>query len=168
MAAPTLTAMGFEMPRKYSTCAPSSPAVRMPIHGMCVEVVPAVLPRNEARLRLLVVKVQPLVARVEVDQRGLVDPPAADAFEEIQRIADRAHDPLVGVLEGRVVHEAQVPVLRMVQVGEAALDQRPYEVQRQRRALIPSQQQLGIRRARLGRWSRAASPTCTIRSTGTW
>src|SRR5437588_449416 len=115
------------------------------------EVVPAVLPRNEARLCLLVVKVQPLVARVEVDQRGLVDPPAADAFEEIQRIADRAHDPLVGVLEGRVVHEAQVTVLRMVQVGEAALDQRPYEVQRQRRALIPSQQQLRIRRARLGR-----------------
>ena len=33
---PTFTAIGLRMPRKYSTCAPSSAAVRMPIHGKCV------------------------------------------------------------------------------------------------------------------------------------
>ena len=37
IAAPTLMAMGLRMPRKNSTWAPSSCAVRMPIHGKCVE-----------------------------------------------------------------------------------------------------------------------------------
>ena len=54
------------------------------------------------------------------------------------------HDALVRVLERRVVHEAQIPVLRVVQVGEAAFDQRANEVQRQRRALVAAQQQLGV------------------------
>ena len=31
----TFTATGLEMPRKYSTCAPSSCAVRMPIQVIC-------------------------------------------------------------------------------------------------------------------------------------
>src|SRR5712675_88878 len=37
IAAPTLTPIGLAMPRKYSTCAPSTVAVRMPIQGMCVD-----------------------------------------------------------------------------------------------------------------------------------
>src|SRR5678815_271784 len=37
IAGPIFTPMGLEMPRKNSTCAPSSAAVRMPIHGMCVD-----------------------------------------------------------------------------------------------------------------------------------
>ena len=37
MAALTFTPMGLEMPRKYSTWAPSTAAVRMPIHGMWVD-----------------------------------------------------------------------------------------------------------------------------------
>jgi len=82
--------------------------------------------------------------------RALMDGAAADAFEKIQRIADRAHDALIGVLERRLVHETQIPVLRVVQIGEAALDQRTHEVQRQRRALITAQQQLRIRRTPLG------------------
>ena len=36
IAGPIFTPIGFAMPRKNSTCAPSSAAVRMPIHGMCV------------------------------------------------------------------------------------------------------------------------------------
>ncbi len=44
--------------------------------------------------------------------------------------------------ERRVAHEAEVPVLRVVQVGEAAVDQRAHEVERQRRALVAAQQQL--------------------------
>jgi len=74
---------------------------------------------------------------------------AADALEKIQRIADGAHDTLIGVLERRLVHETQIPVLRMVQIRETALDQRTHEVQCQRRALITAQQQLRIRRTPL-------------------
>ncbi len=61
-----------------------------------------------------------------------------------------SHDALVGVLQRRVVHEAQVPVLRVVQVGEAAVDQRADEIQRQRGALVAAQQQLRIGGAGLG------------------
>ncbi len=84
------------------------------------------------------------MAGIEVDERGLVHLPPADALEEIQRIADRAHDALVGILQRRVMHEAQVPVLRVMQVGEATLDQRAHEVQRQRGALVAAQQQLRV------------------------
>ena len=45
------------------------------------------------------------------------------------------------VLERRMVHEAEVPVLRVVQVGEAAVDQRAHEIQRERGALVAAQQQ---------------------------
>ena len=114
------------------------------------EVVPAVLPGKETRLRLLVVQVQALVTRIEVHQRGFVNLAAADALEKIQRIADRVHDALIGVLQRRLVHEPQIPVLRMVQIREPALDQRAHEVQGQRGALVAAQQQLGVRRTRLG------------------
>ena len=53
-------------------------------------------------------------------------------------------------IERRVLHEAEVPVLRVMQVGEAAVEQRAHEVQRERRALVAAQQQLRIRLARLG------------------
>ncbi len=43
-----------------------------------------------------------------------------------------------------MLHEPQVPVLGVVQVREAAVDQGAHEIQRQRRAFIPAQQQLGI------------------------
>ena len=57
------------MPRKNSTCAPSSCAVRMPIHGMCVErLYQRLLALDEARLRLLVGHEQAFVRRVEIDR----------------------------------------------------------------------------------------------------
>ena len=40
---------------------------------------------------------------------------------------------------GRVLEEAEVPVLGVVQVGEPAVDQRADEVERQRRALVAAQ-----------------------------
>ena len=48
------------------------------------KVVPALLPRNEARLGLLVAQVQTFVAGVEIRLRRLVHGAAADAFEEIE------------------------------------------------------------------------------------
>ena len=76
------------------------------------QVVPALLARNEARLRLLVQQMQAFVARVEVRVRRLVHGAAADAFEEIERVGDRAGDALIAVLERRVMDEAEIPVLR--------------------------------------------------------
>ena len=93
---------------------------------------------------------QALVTRIEVHQRGLVNLAAADALEKIQCIADRAHDALISVLEGRLVHETQIPVLRVVQICKAPLDQRAHKIQGQRCALITAQQQFRIRRTRLG------------------
>ena len=52
---------------------------------------------------------------------------------------------LVG--ERRVLDEVEVPVLGVVQVGEAAVDQGADEVERQRGALVAAQQQLRIGRA---------------------
>ena len=51
----------------------------------------------------------------------------------------------------RVPHEAEVPVFRVMQIGEAAVDQRTHEVERQRRALVAAQQQLRIGAPRLRR-----------------
>ncbi len=56
------------------------------------QVVPALLARDEARLRLLVQQVQAFVARVEIGVHRFVYARAADAFEEIQRIGDGAGD----------------------------------------------------------------------------
>src|SRR5438552_1461271 len=56
------------------------------------KVVPAVLARDKARLRLLIQKMQPFMARVEIDERRLVDTAAADALEEIERVTDGVDD----------------------------------------------------------------------------
>ncbi len=49
-----------------------------------------------------------------------------------------------------MAHEAQIPVLGVMQIGESAVDQRAHEIERQRRALVAAQQQLRIGAARLG------------------
>jgi hypothetical protein len=48
------------------------------------------------------------------------------------------------------VHEPQIPVFRVVQVGEATLHERPHEIERKGCSLVATQQQLRIRSARLG------------------
>ena len=63
------------------------------------EVVPAVLSRNETGLRLLIQQMQTLVTGVETHQARILYRLAAHAFEEIERIADRIDDALVGILQ---------------------------------------------------------------------
>ena len=63
----------------------------------------------------------------------------------------------------RVTHEAQVPVLRMMQVGKSAIHQRAHEVQRQRRALVAAQQQLRVGAPGLGREFHAIHQITAIR-----
>src|ERR1700722_20262437 len=78
------------------------------------QVVPAVLAWDETCLRLLVEEMQSLVARVEINQCRLSNAMTADALEEVECVADRAHDALIGVLELRVLHEPEIPILRVV------------------------------------------------------
>ena len=54
------------------------------------------------------------------------------------------------VLRRRMIHEAEIPVLRVMQVGETAVAQRADEIQRERGAFVAAQQQRRIRLARLG------------------
>ena len=73
---------------------------------------------------------------------------AADALEEVQRVADGIDDLLVLLDEWRMLHEPEVPVLRVMQVGEAAVTQRAHKIQRERGAFVAAQQQGRIRLAR--------------------
>ena len=61
-----------------------------------------------------------------------------------------------------MVDEAEVPVLRMVQVGEAAVDQRAHEVECERRALVTAQQQFRVGGTRLGGELRAVHQVAAI------
>src|SRR5215470_13452444 len=106
------------------------------------EVVPAILTRNESCLSLLVQQMQSLVARVEADESRLVNRSAAHALEEVQRIGNRSHDSLIRILQRRVLDESEVPVLGVMQIGKAAINQRPDKIQGQRRTLVTTQQKL--------------------------
>ena len=90
---------------------------------------------------------QPLVAGVEIDAGRRMHALPAHRLEEIQRLGDRVDDLLIGLAQRRMAQKAQVPVFRVMQIGEAAVDQRAHEIQGQRRALVAAQQQLRIRLA---------------------
>ena len=106
------------------------------------QVVPALLALDVTRLRLLVVHEQAFVRGVEVHGRHFVRrAAAADPFEEVERVADGVDDLLVLLDQRRMLHEAEIPVLRVMQVGEAAVTQRADEIQRERGALVAAQQQ---------------------------
>ena len=63
---------------------------------------------------------------------------------------DRLDHALVLGGVGRVLEEAEVPVLGVVEIGEAAVDQRADEVERERGALVAAQHAPGIGTAILG------------------
>ena len=138
------------MPRAYSMWAEPGNAVRRPIHGRWGrQVVPALPPRHRPGLRLLVDEVQGFVAGIEVDAIDLADFDTGEGLHESQRIGDRFDTALVLGRVLRVAHEVEVPVLRMVKVGEPAVDQPPDEVQGQRRAVVATQkvERVGLARA---------------------
>jgi len=130
------------------------------------QVVPALAARNEARLRLFVQQVQRLVAGIERGPARLVHPAAADRLEEVERVRDRRRNLPVLIGERGMPHEIQVPVLGVVQVREAAVDQGAYEIQCQCRAFIPAQQQLGIRLALGRRKARTVDEVAAIAGQG--
>ncbi len=115
------------------------------------QVVPAGAPRHLSGLRLLVGQHQRLVAGEEVDALELAHLHAGQRLHEAQGLGDRLHHALVLDGVGRVLEEAQVPVLGVVEIGEAAVDQRADEVERQRRAVVAAHHAPGVGTAVLGR-----------------
>ena len=103
------------------------------------------LPFDVAGLRLLRQQVQPFMAGIEINAGGRVHPLPAHGLEEFERLGDGIDDLLIGVAQRRVTQEAQIPVLRVVQIREPAVDQRTHEIQGERGALVAAQQQFRIR-----------------------
>ncbi len=134
LAGPILTPIGLAMPRKYSTWAPrGSRGAHADPREVGGEVVPAGAVRDAPRLRLLVEQVQALVAGEEIHPAHLGERLAGERLHEAQGLGDGAHPVLVlGGVRGEL-DEGKVPVLGVMQVGEAALDQRADEVDGQRR-----------------------------------
>src|SRR5262249_15011448 len=93
------------------------------------EVIPALAAWYAARLGLLVVEMQPLMAGEELDAADLVQPPAAHGLEEPQRLADVVDHPLVVAVGGRRPGKVEVPPFRMVQIGKSAAHQGADEVE---------------------------------------
>ena len=108
------------------------------------KVVPALTVRQEPRLRLLVRQVQALVRSIELDPMRAVHRLARDRFEELERVGDRLNQTVILGRERGLADEIEIPVLRVMQIREPAVDQRANEVQRQRRALVGAQHELRI------------------------
>ena len=81
-------------------------------------------------------KVQPFVAGEEIHAVDVRHHAPGERFHEAQRFADALdHAGIFGGMR-RIGHEAQLPIFRMVQVGEATFNQGADEIDRQARALI--------------------------------
>ena len=151
---PILQPIGLPTPRRNSTCAPSSPRVRSPIHSMCAEQsyqppVSGVL----AGERLFVPQQQCLVAGVDVD---LAEPMVVLGVDtagahELQRTVDLVGDLLVLPALGAGRDELLRPRVHTVQVGEATLGEGADQVERGRRLVVRLHEPFGVRCAcRLG------------------
>ena len=91
---------------------------------------------------------------------------AGEGLHEAQRFADGLdHAHVFGGVR-RVGDEAQLPVLGMVQVGEAAVDQGADEVDGQAGAFVGAQEQVGIRGAVLRREAGAVDHVAAIAGQG--
>ncbi len=108
------------------------------------QVVPARAPVEVSRLRLFVQQVQAFVCRVDIRTAGLVHRLPGNRFQKIERVRDRSDDCVVLIRHWRMPDPVQVPVFRMMQVGETAVDQGTHEIQGQRRPLVTAKNQLRI------------------------
>ena len=102
------------------------------------------------------------MAREEVHAMHLRHVHADERLHEAQAVADLVDHCLVVLRKRRVLHEVQVPVLRVVQVGEAAVDERADEVERERRAFVAAHQAARIGRARCGVEGRAVHEIAAV------
>ena len=102
------------------------------------------------------------MAREEVHAMHLRHVHADERLHEAQAVADLVDHRLVVRGKRRVLHEVEIPILGMMQVGEAAVDERTDEVQRECRALVAAHQAARIRRARRGVECRAVHQIAAV------
>jgi hypothetical protein len=96
-------------------------------------------------LRLLRQQVQALMAGVEINPRRCMHALSAHGFEEVHGFGDGIDDLLIRLAQRRVTQETQIPILRVMQIRETTVDQRPHEIQGQRSSFVTPQQQFRIR-----------------------
>ena len=144
---PDLHAHGVgDAPEKFHVRAVEGGSAHADPRHVSAEVVPALLTFDVTRLRLLVMHQQAFVRGEEIDGGDFMRrAAAAHPLEEVERVADRIDDLLVLLDQRRMLHEAEVPVPRVMQVGEAAVTQRTYKIERERGAFVAAQQQRGVR-----------------------
>lgn len=98
-----------------------------------------------SREALLVLQHQPLVARVQVDGLQLPGRVCANRPHEPQRVGYTMHNLLVPRLQLLIPHVAQLPIHRIVQVGEPAAQLAPHVIQRRGRVEVRADQPLRVR-----------------------
>jgi len=89
---------------------------------------------------LFIVEVQPLVAGEELDPIDLTVVAAAQDLHETERAREFVDHPLVLRCLGRVLHEVEIPVFGVMQVGKAAVRERPDEIEGHGRTAVATQQ----------------------------
>ena len=100
-------------------------------------------PRVDAGQRVLVLEDQRLVAAVERDPVQLLGL-GADRPHEVERPVDVAGQPLVAAPTGTGPDEVGVPRVHLAQVGVAALQEGPAEVERRRRRVVDLHEPLRV------------------------
>ena len=108
----------------------------------------------EAQQRALVVEHEHLVAGEQLDgaQRAVVD---AAGRHELQAAVDLRRDALVALAGAGVADEVHVPLVQVVQVGEAGAGDRARQVHRRRRVGVGAHEPARVRRAAPPRSPRA-------------
>ena len=103
------------------------------------QIKPAFAARDASRERCLVGKNEQFVARKEVDALHRGDRAASERFHESQAFTDGIDHALIFRRERRMLHKREVPILRVMEIGEAAIDERSNEVERQRAAFVAAE-----------------------------
>src|SRR5579871_3263600 len=114
------------------------------------EIEPALLPRYLACLRLLVRKVQPLVAGEEVDPVEAAGVFAGQVFHEAERFVNSPRRPPVFAGHRRVADPVQVPVVEVMRIDKPAYYQGTNEVDGQSGTLIAAQHEAWVGHSGLG------------------
>ena len=126
------------------------------------EIEPARLAWDLSGLRLFRPQQECFVRGVEIHPLQIGKRLARQRFHEAQRVADGIHTRLVFGRKRSVLHPVEVPVFRVVQIREAAVDEAAHEVDGHRRARVRFEQALRIGDARLGRELRRVDQVAAI------
>ena len=113
-------------------------------------------------LGLLVVQDEAFVTGVKRGPVGVIHRPTRDGLEEMQGAADGVDDGAVGLNIRRMAEKIEVPVLRVMEVGEAPVHQGTHEIERQGGPLVAPQEERGIGIALGGRESRTVHDVAPV------